>query len=162
MRLELTAGVPEDTMAVGEAVASLLREGDVIALTGELGAGKTTFVRGAARALGFEGAVASPTFTLVREYQGRVRIYHVDVYRLERVQDVLDLGLDEMVAEGGVLLVEWGDAVEGLLPDDHLLAEITLVGEGDARRIVVTGMGPSWATRWERLERLTEPWGRAA
>jgi tRNA threonylcarbamoyladenosine biosynthesis protein TsaE len=162
MRLELTAGAPEDTMAVGEAVASLLREGDVIALTGELGAGKTTFVRGAARALGFEGAVASPTFTLVREYQGGVRIYHVDVYRLERVQDVLDLGLDEMVAEGGVLLVEWGDAVEGLLPDDHLLAEITLVGEGDARRIVVTGMGPSWATRWERLERLTEPWGRAA
>ncbi|HYV01592.1 MAG TPA: tRNA (adenosine(37)-N6)-threonylcarbamoyltransferase complex ATPase subunit type 1 TsaE, partial [Actinomycetota bacterium] len=122
MRLELTAGAPEDTIAVGEAVASLLREGDVIALTGELGAGKTTFVRGAARALGFEGAVASPTFTLVREYQGRVRIYHVDVYRLERVQDVLDLGLDEMVAEGGVLLVEWGDAVEGLLPDDHLLA----------------------------------------
>jgi len=162
MRLELTAGAPEDTMAVGEAVASLLREGDAIALTGELGAGKTTFVRGAAPALGFDGAVASPTFTLVREYQGRVRIYHVDVYRLERVQDVLDLGLDEMVAEGGVLLVEWGDAVEGLLPDDHLLAEITLVGEGDARRIVVTGMGPSWATRWERLERLTEPWGRAA
>jgi len=162
MRLDLTAGAPEDTMAVGEAVASLLREGDAIALTGELGAGKTTFVRGAARALGFDGAVASPTFTLVREYQGGVRIYHVDVYRLERVQDVLDLGLDEMVAEGGVLLVEWGDAVEGLLPDDHLLAEITLVGDGDARRIVVTGMGPSWATRWERLERLTEPWGRAA
>jgi tRNA threonylcarbamoyladenosine biosynthesis protein TsaE len=162
MRLELTAGAPEDTMAVGEAVASLLREGDAIALTGELGAGKTTFVRGAARALGFDGAVASPTFTLVREYQGRVRIYHVDVYRLERVQEVLDLGLDEMAAEGGVLLVEWGDAVEGFLPDDHLLAEITVVGDGDARRIVVTGVGPSWATRWERLERLTEPWGRAA
>ena len=162
MRLELTAGAPEDTMAVGEAVASLLREGDAIALTGELGAGKTTFVRGAARALGFDGPVASPTFTLVREYQGRVRIYHVDVYRLERMQDVLDLGLDEMVAEDGVLLVEWGDAVEGLLPDDHLLAEITLMGGEDARRIVVTGKGPSWATRWERLERLTEPWGRAA
>jgi tRNA threonylcarbamoyladenosine biosynthesis protein TsaE len=161
MRLELTAGAPEDTMAVGEAVASLLWEGDAIALTGELGAGKTTFVRGAARALGFDGAVASPTFTLVREYQGRVRIYHVDVYRLDRVQDVLDLGLEEMVAQGGVLLVEWGDAVEGLLPDDHLLAEITLAGD-DARRIVVTGMGPSWAIRWERLERLTEPWGRAA
>jgi len=162
MRIELTAATPEDTMAVGEAVASLLREGDAVALTGELGAGKTTFVRGAARALGFDGAVASPTFTLVREYQGRVRIYHVDVYRLERVQDVLDLGLDEMAAEGGVLLVEWGDAVEGLLPDDHLLAEITVVGEGEARQIVVSWAGSSWATRWERLERLTEPWGRAA
>jgi tRNA threonylcarbamoyladenosine biosynthesis protein TsaE len=162
MRLELIAGAPEDMMAVGEAVASLLREGDAIALTGELGAGKTTFVRGAARALGFDGAVASPTFTLVREYQGRLRVYHVDVYRLERVQDVLDLGVDEMVAEGGVLLVEWGDAVEGLLPEDHLLVEITLVSGEDARRIVVTGKGPSWTTRWERLERLTEPWGRAA
>jgi tRNA threonylcarbamoyladenosine biosynthesis protein TsaE len=162
MRLELTAGTPEDTMAVGHAVASLLREGDVVALTGELGAGKTTFVRGAARALGFDGPVASPTFTLVREYPGRIRVYHVDVYRLERVQDVLDLGLDEMVAEGGVVLVEWGDAVEGLLPDDHLLMEITLLGAEEARRIVVTGVGPSWATRWERLERLTEPWGRAA
>ena len=162
MRLELTAGAPEDTMAVGDAVASLLGEGDAVALTGELGAGKTTFVRGAARALGFDGAVASPTFTLVREYQGRVRIYHVDVYRLERVQDVLDLGLDEMVTEGGVVLVEWGDAVEGLLPDEHLLVEITLMGPEEARRIVMMGAGPSWATRWERLERLTEPWGRAA
>jgi tRNA threonylcarbamoyladenosine biosynthesis protein TsaE len=162
MRLELTSETPEDTMAVGEAIAELLGEGDAVALTGELGAGKTMFVRGAARALGYDGAVASPTFTLVREYQGRVRIYHVDVFRLERVQDVLDLALDEMVAEGGLLLVEWGDAIEGLLPDDHLIVEITTIGDEDARRMVVTGMGESWATRWERLERLTEPWGKAA
>ncbi len=162
MRLELTAETPIDTMAVGEAVASLLRQGDVVALTGELGAGKTTFVRGAARSLGFDGAVASPTFTLVREYQGRLRIYHVDVYRLERVQDVLDLGLDEMVSEGGVLLVEWGDAVEGLLPDDHLLVEFTVPGETETRHLTITGAGPSWAARWEQLEGLTEPWGRAA
>ena len=160
--LALATTSPEETRAVGRSVAAFLGPRDVVSLTGDLGAGKTTFVQGAAEGLGVTEPVLSPTFTLVREYQGRVRIYHVDVYRLERVQDVLDLGLDEMVAEGGVLLVEWGDAVEGLLPDDHLLAEITLVGEGDARRIVVTGMGPSWATRWERLERLTEPWGRAA
>lgn len=162
MRMELRAETPEDTRAVGEAVASLLRPGDAVALTGELGAGKTTFVRGAARGLGFDGNVASPTFTLVREYQGRLPVYHVDVYRLERVQDVLDLGLDEMIAEGGVLFVEWGDAVEGLLPDDHLLVELTVPGEDEARRLVLTGMGRSWAMRWERLERLTEPWGRAA
>ncbi len=162
MRIELRAETPEDTRAVGEAVASLLRPGDAVALTGELGAGKTTFVRGAARGLGFDGNVASPTFTLVREYRGRLPVYHVDVYRLERVQDVLDLGLDEMIAEGGVLFVEWGDAVEGLLPDDHLLIELTVPGEDEARRLELTGMGRSWATRWERLERLTEPWGRAA
>jgi len=162
MRIELRAEMPEDTRAVGEAVASLLRPADAVALTGELGAGKTTFVRGAARGLGFEGNVASPTFTLVREYRGRLPIYHVDVYRLERVQDVLDLGLDEMIADGGVLFVEWGDAVEGLLPDDHLLVELTVPGEGEERSLVLTGMGRSWAARWERLERLTEPWGRAA
>jgi len=162
MRIELRAETPEDTRAVGDAVASLLRPGDAVALTGELGAGKTTFVRGAARGLGFEGNVASPTFTLVREYRGRLPIYHVDVYRLERVQDVLDLGLDEMIADGGVLFVEWGDAVEGLLPDDHLLVELTVPGEGEERSLVLTGMGRSWAARWERLERLTEPWGRAA
>ncbi len=162
MRLELTTETPKDTMAVGEAVASLLRQGDAVALTGELGAGKTTFVRGVARALGFDGAVASPTFTLVREYQGRLRIYHVDVYRLERVQDVLDLGLDEMVSEGGVLLVEWGDAVEGLLPDDHLLVEFTVPSETETRHLTIIGVGPSWAARWEQLEGLTEPWGRAA
>ena len=162
MRIELRAETPEDTRAVGEAVASLLRPGDAVALTGELGAGKTTFVRGAARGLGFEGNVASPTFTLVREYRGRLPIYHVDVYRLERVQDVLDLGLDEMIADGGVLLVEWGDAVEGLLPDDHLIVKLTVPGEGEARSLVLTGMGRSWAARWERLERLIEPWGRAA
>jgi len=162
MRIELRAETPEDTRAVGDAVASLLRPGDAVALTGELGAGKTTFVRGAARGLGFEGNVASPTFTLVREYRGRLPIYHVDVYRLERVQDVLDLGLDEMIADGGVLFVEWGDAVEGLLPDDHLLVELTVPGEAEERSLVLTGMGRSWAARWERLERLTEPWGRAA
>jgi len=162
MRIELTAETPNDTMSVGQAIASLLKPGDAVALTGELGAGKTTLVRGAARGLGFEGAVASPTFTLVREYQSRIRIYHVDVYRLERVQDVLDLGLDEMVADGGVLFVEWGDAVEGLLPDEHLLAELTVPGGTEARHVVLRGVGPSWASRWERLERLTEPWGRAA
>lgn len=162
MRLELTAETPEDTLGVGEAVASLLRQGDAVALTGELGAGKTTFVRGAARGLGFDGTVASPTFTLVREYQGRIRIHHVDVYRLEWIQDVLDLGLDEMVADGGVLLVEWGDAVEGLLPEDHLLVELSVPGETETRLLTVAGVGTSWAERWERLERLTEPWGRAA
>src|SRR4029450_4743012 len=105
MRLELTAGAPEDTMAVGEAVASLLRDGDAIALTGALAAGKTTFVRGAPRALGFGGAVASPTFTLVREYRGRVRIYHVDVYRLQRMQDVLGPVRAGLGAQGAMVAV---------------------------------------------------------
>ena len=159
MRIEIRTETAEDTRAVGRALAALLRPGDALALTGELGAGKTTFVQGVAAGLGFEGHVASPTFTLVREYQGRVRIHHVDVYRLERVQDVLDLGLDEATAEGGVLLVEWGDAVEGLLPVEHLVVTLTTTGPDEARAIVVDGVGASWRLRWEQLEGALEPWG---
>jgi tRNA threonylcarbamoyladenosine biosynthesis protein TsaE len=157
MRIELDAPTVEDTRAIGAALAELLQAGDGVALTGELGAGKTTLVQGVARGLGFAGHVVSPTFTLVREYPGRLRIHHVDVYRLERVQDVLDLGFEEMADADGVLLVEWGDAVEGLLPAEHLSVELT-APQDERRRLVVTGTGASWAIRWERLEQALEPW----
>lgn len=162
MRIELDAALAEDTRAIGAALAELLQPGDAVALSGELGAGKTTFVQGVARGLGFAGTVVSPTFTLVREYRARLTIHHVDVYRLERVQDVLDLGFEEMADEDGLLLVEWGDAVEGLLPADHLSVELTVPGQDERRRMVVTGMGRSWAIRWERLEQVLEPWGTDA
>lgn len=158
----LRAETPDDTRAVGEALASLLEPGDAIALTGELGAGKTTLVQGIARGLGFAGHVVSPTFTLVREYRARLPIFHVDVYRLERVQEALDLGLEEMAGEGGLLVVEWGDAVEALLPQEHLAIELTVPGEGEARRLAITGSGASWAARWGLLEGATSAWGTAA
>jgi tRNA threonylcarbamoyladenosine biosynthesis protein TsaE len=162
MRTEIRTATAEDTRAAGRALAPLLRPGDALALTGELGAGKTTLVQGLAAGLGFDGHVVSPTFTLVREYRGRVPIHHVDVYRLERVQDVLDLGLDDATAEGGVLLVEWGDAVEGLLPAEHLVVTLTTVSADDeTRSILVEGVGPSWRLRWEQVERVLEPWGVA-
>jgi tRNA threonylcarbamoyladenosine biosynthesis protein TsaE len=158
MELELSAPTAEDTRSIGEGLAPLLVAGDAIALTGELGAGKTTFAQGVARGLGFEGHVVSPTFTLVREYRsGRLPVVHADVYRLERVQDVLDLEL-EPSAEDGVLLVEWGDAVEALLPDGHLVVELATGGEGDARTIALRTEGGSWLPRWERLERQLDPW----
>jgi tRNA threonylcarbamoyladenosine biosynthesis protein TsaE len=162
MRIELRAEAPEDTRAVGEALASLLEPGDAVALTGELGAGKTTFVQGVARGLGFAGSVASPTFTLVREYPARLRVHHVDVYRLERVQDAIDLALEEMTVEGGVVFVEWGDAVRALLPEEHLVVELTVPGETDDRRLVITGAGAGWAARWGRLEDATSSWRSAA
>lgn len=161
MELRLRAATAEDTRAIGDAIAALLVPGDAIALTGELGAGKTTFAQGLARGLGFAGAVVSPTFTLVREYRGgRLPVIHADVYRLDRVQDVLDLGLEEQ-AEDGVLLVEWGDAVEALLPQDHLVIELT-VPAGDERSVRLLADGGSWSLRWERLERALEPWSAAA
>ena len=104
--------------------------------------------------------VASPTFTLVKEYAGSLDVAHVDVYRLERVQDVVDLGLDELGGRDRVLLVEWGDAIQELLPEDRLRVELTTGTDDDARRIVLTPGGRSWALRWERLEQVLEPFRR--
>ena len=162
MRIELRAATAEDTRSIGKAIAPLLSAGDAIALTGELGAGKTTFAQGLARGLGFPGHVVSPTFTLVREYRsGRLPIVHADVYRLERVHDVLDLELDD-AAEGGVLLVEWGDVVEALLPQGHLVIELRIPGDAEERAVELWTEGQAWLPRWERLERQLEPWRAAA
>ncbi len=165
MRIELRARTPEDTRAVGEAVAALLEPRDAVAVAGELGAGKTTLVQGMAFGLGVQDQVVSPTFTLVREYEGRLHLAHVDVYRLDRLQEVVDLGLEELGGGDAVLVVEWGDAIEVLLPADRLSIELTTTdgsGRSEDRRIVVEAGGGSWVSRWERLESLLAPWGAAA
>jgi tRNA threonylcarbamoyladenosine biosynthesis protein TsaE len=162
MRTSLVAPTAQDTREIGGAIAAVVRPGDGIALTGELGAGKTTFVQGLARGLGYGGHVASPTFTLVREYRtDALTLVHADVYRLDRVQDAVDLGLSEMLEEG-VVVVEWGDAIESLLPPDHLVVELTVPGDGDERRVTIRAVGSTWAPRWERLEQLVERWREAA
>ena len=163
MLLELRARTAEETREVGEAMSASLRARDAVVLTGELGAGKTTFVQGVARGLGIEDQVSSPTFTLVKEYRGILDIAHVDVYRLERVQDVVDLGLDELGDGEGVLLVEWGDAVEDLLPDDRLRVELTTEDLlSDVRRLRVSALGASWQERWGALEVAVAPWSVAS
>jgi tRNA threonylcarbamoyladenosine biosynthesis protein TsaE len=157
--IDLATGDPEATTAVGGALAPFLRPGDVVSLTGDLGAGKTTLVQGTARALGVEEAVLSPTFTLVREYRGAMPVYHLDVYRLDRIQDVLDLGFEEILDRGGIVFIEWGDAIEVLLPPTHLQIELKLLdGDDFGRRLVVTGRGRSWAERWEGLETALQRW----
>ncbi len=162
MDLVVRARTAEDTIALGDALAPLLRVHDVLALTGDLGAGKTTLVRGIADGLGAEEHVASPTFTLVREYvSGRIPVAHVDVYRLDRVQDVVDLALDELEDGRCVLIVEWGDAIEELLPEDLLRIEMTMedpTGEDEARRIAIRGRGPSWSERSDGLAAAVRPW----
>jgi tRNA threonylcarbamoyladenosine biosynthesis protein TsaE len=158
MVIDIETETADKTREVGEALASMLQPRDTVVLTGDLGAGKTTLVQGIGRGLGVEDHVASPTFTLVHEYTGRLDIAHVDVYRLERVQDVLDLALDELGGPDRVLLIEWGDAVSDLLPEDRLRVELTTEGaEADTRRIVMTPQGRSWAVRWERLEQVLDP-----
>jgi tRNA threonylcarbamoyladenosine biosynthesis protein TsaE len=159
MELTLRTSTADETRAVGQAVAPLLRERDAVILTGELGAGKTTFVQGVARGLGVDEYVPSPTFMLVREYSGRLDIAHVDVYRLDRLQEVVDLALDELGAGNDVLLVEWGDAVGDLLPEDRLRVELTSEDASDTRRIAVTASGASWRERAEALGNALAPWG---
>jgi tRNA threonylcarbamoyladenosine biosynthesis protein TsaE len=158
MVIEIESETADRTREVGQALASMLQPRDTVVLTGDLGAGKTTLVQGIGRGLGVEDHVASPTFTLVREYTGRLDIAHVDVYRLERVQDVLELALDELGGPERVLLIEWGDAVSDLLPEDRLRVDLTTErSDAETRRIVMTPQGRSWAVRWERLEQVLDP-----
>lgn len=111
-----------ETEAVGERLARLLRPGDLLLLVGDLGAGKTTFVRGLARGLGVEGGVQSPTFQLLRIHPGRPPLAHVDLYRLQKSAELDDLGLDELLDEG-VVVVEWGDRLRGPRPTARIAFE---------------------------------------
>lgn len=158
--LRVTAESAQDTRAVGAALAPLLVPGDVVALSGDLGAGKTTFVQGAAGGLGVRDHVASPTFVLVRQYLGRLPVAHVDVYRLNRVQEVLDLGFDELLDAGGVVFVEWGDVVDALFPPGYLRVGLASA-QDDVRTIELSSDGTPWAGRWAALETALGQW-RAA
>ncbi len=126
---ELT-GSPAETELAGRRLGERLRAGDVVLLTGELGAGKTTFVRGVAEGTGSKAPVASPTFQLVRVYPGRIQVAHVDLYRVEDAAELADLGLDEL-ADQGAVIVEWGDRLD---VQDAALIEIEHLG-GDRRLI---------------------------
>ena len=137
----------DETLELARAVGELLRPGDVVSLVGDLGAGKTVFARGVARALGVTELVVSPTFTIVREYEGRVPLVHVDVYRIDAVQELHDLGFEEVVRDDAVTLVEWGDKVDGLLPGDRLDVRLVPGAADDERVVEIEGHGHSWRAR---------------
>jgi len=130
---EQVTGSPAETERAGVLLGERLRQGDVVLLTGELGAGKTTFVRGVAQGIGSSAPVASPTFQLVRVYPGRVQLAHVDLYRIENPAELRELGLEEL-AEQGAVVVEWGDRLE---VDGAARIEIEHLG-GDRRLIKTT------------------------
>jgi tRNA threonylcarbamoyladenosine biosynthesis protein TsaE len=141
----------DETLALAGTVGELLRAGDVVSLAGELGAGKTVFARGVARALGVTEPVVSPSFTIVREYEGRVPLVHVDVYRLDTFQELHDLGFEEVVRDDAVTLVEWGDRIDGLLPRDRLDIRLAPGAADDERVVEIEGHGHSWRARATEL-----------
>jgi len=149
--LRLRSADEATTKAIGAALAGLLDPGDVVGLAGDLGAGKTRLVQGAAAALGVDDPVLSPTFMLLREYDGDLPVHHVDAYRLAGPVELEDLGLDEVLAADAVAFVEWADRVAAALPESWL--ELILhIRDDDTREVDVRPHGPAWAARAEELK----------
>ncbi|MYL35734.1 tRNA (adenosine(37)-N6)-threonylcarbamoyltransferase complex ATPase subunit type 1 TsaE [Pontibacillus yanchengensis] len=139
---------PEETTGFAEKLASLLHAGDVLTLEGDLGAGKTTFTKGLAKGLGVKRTVNSPTFTIVKEYEGRLPLYHLDVYRLEDSDE--DIGFDEYFHGDGVSVVEWAHFIEPYLPKRRLDIRISYIGETE-RKIELSPMGEDFDRVCEEL-----------
>lgn len=133
VRLETES--PAETEALGVRLGRLLLAGDVVALSGDLGAGKTVLARGIAEGAGATGYIASPTFTLIREYHGTPPVYHVDLYRLDRPEQLDDLGLEDVLDGSGIVVIEWAEHARRWLPDKHLWITIRF-GEGADQRVV--------------------------
>jgi len=133
---ELVTASPEETEAAGEGLGRTLAPGAVVALTGELGSGKTCFVRGLVRGLGGTVRATSPTFVLVNEYRGRVPVHHVDAYRTGSLAELQDIGLPELFGGDGVTVVEWADKLLPLLPADAIHVRIEGLGD-EPRRITI-------------------------
>lgn len=136
-----TRGVKE-TISLGRAVGRHLSPGDVICLSGELGTGKTCFVKGLAEGLGIKAKnVTSPTFIIIREYKGKIPLYHIDLYRIGFVEDIRDIGMEEVIYGQGVTAIEWAEKISDKLPDERI--EIALkYGDEKTRSIEMSAFGP--------------------
>lgn len=131
----------EETKRFGIKLGSLLKPRDVVCLIGDLGAGKTTLTKSIGLGLGVDDYITSPTFVLINEYTGRIPVYHFDVYRLENVEELYDLGFDEYFYGKGVSIIEWADKIEKLLPEERIVLDIKRGIDLDERRIGITIYG---------------------
>lgn len=150
--LTVTSRNPEETFLIGKIIGRNLFEKDVVALVGELGAGKTCLTQGIARGLGVpdEYRITSPSFTLINEYPGRMMLYHFDLYRLSGASELYDMGYEEYLFGRGVSVIEWADKVTGILPDETLLVLINYTGENE-REIIISGQEKKIAILSEEL-----------
>jgi tRNA threonylcarbamoyladenosine biosynthesis protein TsaE len=152
--LEFISHSAEETQRLGIQLGKLAEAGDVMLLVGELGAGKTCLAQGIAWGLGIDDYALSPSFVLIREYQGRLLLYHIDFYRLDSLEEVSDLGLDDYLYVEGVCVVEWADKALPLLPEEHLLVRLEHLGENE-RRLCLEPKGERYQ---ELISELKERW----
>lgn len=157
------------TRDFGAALGALLQQGDVVVLSGDLGAGKTVLAQGIGQALEVGDAVTSPTFVLVRSHRGRIALLHADMWRLETLEEMADLGIAQMVEDGGVAVVEWGERAVPVLGSEYLCVEIFSPGGGDGpeeiapdgderRRIRLRPAGTRWTARWQEIAEMVSRW----
>jgi tRNA threonylcarbamoyladenosine biosynthesis protein TsaE len=139
--MHITSSSVQETLQFGKRLARHVRKGDIICLFGDLGSGKTVLTKGIAQGLGIDKHdVVSPTFVLLRQYEGRVPVFHFDLYRLGEAGEILDLGYEEYLYGNGVAIIEWADRLGILTPDAYLKVSLDVVGE-DRRKITVTALG---------------------
>lgn len=157
--IRLSTDSVDATRALAAALAELAQGGDLVVLAGDLGAGKTSFAQGFGLGLGIDEQITSPTFTLARQYEGRLRLHHLDVYRFDATAEIHDVGLAELLDDDeAVVLIEWGDAILPALPPDLLELRLTL-GEGDDDRdIEMRLVGSRWGARQRALTAALKPW----
>ena len=149
--LEIVSDSPEQTKRVGIRLGKLAKPGDIILLIGTLGAGKTCLTQGIALGLGIHQYTASPSFVLIREYQGKLPLYHIDLYRLDRIEEVAQLGLDDYLYSKGVCVVEWADKGLTVLPEEHLLIEMQIVSS-TKRKLSLVPLGRRYIQMLSKLK----------
>lgn len=151
-----TSSSPEDTEKIGQCLGSVAKKGYIICLVGDLGVGKTEFVKGLAKGLEVEDYITSPTFTIVNEYMGRLPLYHFDVYRIDHVDEMYEIGYEEYFFGEGVTVIEWADLISEIIPEENITVTITKdleMGE-DYRNIKIETSGEmyNWLVR-EMIEK---------
>jgi len=125
-------------MLIGEKLARKLRPGDIIALSGDLGSGKTTFTKGIGKGLGVKDPkrINSPTFVLIKEYNGRIPLYHLDLYRLDDLKEIENLAIEEYIYGNGVTVIEWAEKIKSILPEKHISVRLKIKGD-NKRKVII-------------------------
>ena len=148
---------PEETLKFGALLGELARPGNIFLLIGDLGAGKTCLTQGIARGLNIKETVISPSFVLVREHKGRIPLFHIDLYRLDRIEEIINLGLEQYLDNGGLSVIEWADKGLTILPQDNLLIEFSYIS-ANQRNLVLKPKGEDYLNLISKIKENLKQW----